>query len=398
MIRLHKYLSNMVIIFSLMIYIFFIKLNFFPYYAILPYLFLGLGVFSLYLLKGKLELKFGYYFLFFLLLSFWSFFSFSFNVNVDLFYLKEVIVIGLIYFFSAFGIKYIFQILGQEYNVKNVLFFCIVAWILNIFISTIANINIGVFNVITSIINLDGLSQDSLSNFQEARFVGMGATFFGFGIVNSFFLILLSYYIVNFVDRSKYFLWVFVYLLIAGVGLLFSRTTILGIGLSLVLMILNLKKTSIIPIISLYLFVAFLMLMTFKDSLSDKLMFAFEMFLNFEDSQAAQSTGVLQDMWTVIPTSIETWLIGDSKYKYLDDFGKFAGYYMRTDVGYIRIIFANGLIGLGLLLSYFFWILKESFESIVLVLLLFLCFLMLNVKGVAMPYAFLFLFFIIDKK
>lgn len=395
---LYKYISNIVIIFSLMIYIFFIKLNFFPYYAILPYLVLGFIAFGLLLLKGRLLLKYVHYFLFFILLSFWSFFSFAFNENAELFYLKEVIIIGMIYFFSAFGIKYIFQIFKKEYNLKNVLFFCIMAWFLNVFISVIANLNTGVFNIIISIINLDGLSQDSLNSFHEARFVGMGAAFFGFGIINSFFLILLSYYIVNFVDKSKYFLWVFVYLLVAGMGLLFSRTTILGIGLSMILMLLNLRKASIIPIISLYLFSAFLMLMAFKDDLSDKLIFAFEIFFNLENSQAAQSTGVLQEMWKVTPTSMETWFIGDSKYKYLDDFGKFAGYYMRTDVGYIRIIFANGLIGLGLLLSYFFWILKRSFENFILVLLLFLCFVMLNIKGVAMPYAFLFLFFIIDRK
>ncbi|WP_447294729.1 hypothetical protein, partial [Acinetobacter baumannii] len=65
------------------------------------------------------------------------------------------------------------------------------------------------------------------------RLVGIGASFFAAGILNSFFLILLAYYINYSKGKKNYFLLLTLFLIISIVGILFSRTTIIGIVLSI---------------------------------------------------------------------------------------------------------------------------------------------------------------------
>ena len=54
-------------------------------------------------------------------------------------------------------------------------------------------------------------------------------------------------------------------------------------------------------------------------------------------------------MWKTLPTDGKTWIIGDAQYE--DERG---GYYMHTDVGYLRVLFYGGLIGLFLYLLYIY--------------------------------------------
>ena len=80
--------------------------------------------------------------------------------------------------------------------------------------------------------------------------------------------------------------------------------------------------------------------------------FAFEAFFNYVEKGEFEtaSTDFLQTMY-VFPESLKTWLIGDgyfsSPYSDPNFVGKFiGGYYMGTDVGYLRFIFYFGIMGL----------------------------------------------------
>jgi hypothetical protein len=80
--------------------------------------------------------------------------------------------------------------------------------------------------------------------------------------------------------------------------------------------------------------------------------FAFEAFFNYIERGEFEtsSTDRLQTMY-VFPESLKTWLIGDGYFSnpYGDPnfIGKYiGGYYMGTDVGYLRFIFYFGLMGL----------------------------------------------------
>ena len=61
------------------------------------------------------------------------------------------------------------------------------------------------------------------------------------------------------------------------------------------------------------------------------------------------------------------------------------GYYMKTDVGYFRVIFANGLLGLGVFLIfniYLIFNIKSSFVDFKFKIALLVLLLALLVKGI----------------
>lgn len=83
---------------------------------------------------------------------------------------------------------------------------------------------------------------------------------------------------------------------------------------------------------------------------------AFEIFINFSNNGTLESdsTNQLQEMY-VLPDNIKTWLIGDGR---ISNGG--LGFYMDTDVGYIRSLFYWGLIG-----SIIYYYVQYKYYSIV---------------------------------
>ena len=384
------------IIFSLIIYIYFLKINFFPVYLILPYLFLGFVFFVFEVVKKGLARKYFYYFFLIAISVVLASFSYIYNVDSDLFYVKENLILSLILFFSAFSIKKIYKLYDVDFNFKNVVFFASIALAVQLIFSLCVNFLPSLFNVVIKIVNIDGLSSDALQDFSEARLVGIGASFFASGIINSFFLILLSYNINFNCERRNYFLLLTLYLIISITGILFSRTTIIGILLSSLFFLnyRNLFKVSLVLVPSVILLFVYVRGLAESNS---QIAFGLDFLFNFEDSQASSSFDGLKEMYEILPDSLKTWILGDAKYKIVSDKGEFLEYYKNTDVGYFRVIFYNGLIGLLFFLLMTFYLLKKSFYfSRFLIFLLLICFLSLNLKGVANIYFFCFLFFVMD--
>lgn len=380
------------ILISLTIYIYFLKVKFPPFYLILPYLLLGLFVFISEVLAVGVSKKYLYYFLFVFVSFLWALLSYVYNYNSDFFYIKETLLVSLIYFFSAFSIKKLFVLSGLSFDFENILKFSTIAIFFQFLISLLANIYPQLMVVFISFLDVDGLSLNAVSSFLEARFVGLGASFFGSGIITSFFLILLSFFIKKYTNNRNFLLYILIYAFFAIVGLLFSRTTIVGVIFSL-LFFMNLKNflKCVVIIIPASLMLFFI----FKDLIisNEKVLFGLDFLFNFKKSQASTSVGALTEMYNILPDTYDTWLLGDSKYKILLN-GDFVGYYKDTDVGYLRIIFANGIVGLLLFIVLNVYILFNSFSNRFLFLLLALCFFSLNFKGVAHIFFFSFLFFV----
>jgi len=186
------------------------------------------------------------------------------------------------------------------------------------------------------------------------------------------------------------------YLIISITGILFSRTTIIGILLSSLFFLnyRNLFKVSLVLVPSVILLFVYVRGLAESNS---QIAFGLDFLFNFEDSQASSSFDGLKEMYEILPDSLKTWILGDAKYKIVSDNGEFLEYYKNTDVGYFRVIFYNGLIGLLFFLLMTFYLLKKSFYfSRFLIFLLLICFLSLNLKGVANIYFFCFLFFVMD--
>lgn len=384
------------IVFSLIIYIYFLKINYFPVYLILPYLLFGLFIFVFEVVKNGLRKKYFYYFLLVIISGAWSLVSFVLNIDSDLFYVKENLLLSLILFFSAFSIKKIYKILDVDFNFENIVLFSSLALVFQLIFSLVVNFVPSIFNTTIQIINIDGLSSDTLQNFSEARLVGIGASFFAAGILNSFFLILLAYYINYSKGKKNYFLLLTFFLIISIVGILFSRTTIIGIVLS-IFFFLNYKNLFKVVLL---IFPLLFLLIIYGKTLSEsnaQIAFGLDFLFNTKNSQASSSFNVLKEMYEILPDNLKTWFLGDAKYKVVSQDGEFLAYYKDTDIGYFRVIFYNGLIGLFLFFLINFYLLKKSFHfNRSLFILLLICFLALNLKGIANVYFFCFLFFIVN--
>lgn len=199
----------------------------------------------------------------------------------------------------------------------------------------------------------------------------------------------------------------FKFLLILVVGMMMARTTLIGglLGLMLILFPKDLKLSIvmfrkrlsfllcilIIPIV--LILILFFMFPKIGESIQPLFNFAFEIFINYFEKGSAESasTNRLQEMY-IFPQDMKTWIIGDGLWSAPDG----SGYYMHTDVGYLRLIYYFGLVGLFVYLLMQFVAIRTVFKnynlSIIFYLTVFTYLLILNLKGFADLLSFMFLF------
>ena len=168
---------------------------------------------------------------------------------------------------------------------------------------------------------------------------------------------------------SLYELWGYFisYMFITVIGNMIARTTIVGVVISLAYLFFMQKPwkndidfKSIKLWMNLFLLLALVIPILgyfYANNLQFKELFryGFEGFINYFEngSWETSSTNKLKTMY-VFPETFKTWIIGDGYYinpfrvdpYYVGEKVYFAGYYMLTDVGYLRFIFYFGLIGL----------------------------------------------------
>lgn len=123
--------------------------------------------------------------------------------------------------------------------------------------------------------------------------------------------------------------------------------------------------------------------------------FAFEGFFNWieKGEWETSSTEVLKSMW-VYPDNMKTWIIGDG---YFNNPFK-AGFYMSTDVGYLRFIYYCGLIGLIVFCLFFVYLsiaLSNRFYYIRNMFLLLLIVVFINWTKVATDIFLVYAFFLV---
>lgn len=221
---------------------------------------------------------------------------------------------------------------------------------------------------------------------EKQRLIGVGSYFFGAGITNSLSLILIVYLILNSKKNSKNL--IIKYNIILIIGILSSRTTIIGAALSLVLYLKNnkLEKFKVYEILkkSLKKITVFTILVTVLILGNGTIK---KWITNFLFTVGSKSLSELLKMWKLVPSNIKTWVIGDGKWN-LYQVGQFKGYYQNTDVGYLRIIWCIGIVGLVLFLINSYLITKISFFKFYkdknmkeLIKYIFILFLILNTKG-----------------
>lgn len=179
-----------------------------------------------------------------------------------------------------------------------------------------------------------------------------------------------------FLTRSKVKLELLFYIVsfftIAILGNMIGRTTTIGVILSLLYIIYNMFQEGvksklylkyllgtcviIIPVMSI--------LYNANDVFRENMRFGFEGFFSLAEQGRWQttSTDILQNSMIVFPDNLKTWIIGDGygANPSYDPYytGKiYKGFYMSTDVGYLRFIFFFGILGMSSMVFLFlqFW-------------------------------------------
>lgn len=174
----------------------------------------------------------------------------------------------------------------------------------------------------------------------------------------------------NITNTAIQILYILAFLVIALIGNMISRTTTIGIILSFVYAIIysilkfragEVQVGNVFISATIFAIGILLVIYLYNNDINfhKRLRFGFEGFFNYFEKNTfeTQSTNMLKGMvrW---PESLKTWIIGDGYMEnptqdmnYLGPIVR--GYYMGTDIGYLRFIFYFGIPGLALMLSMF---------------------------------------------
>ncbi len=205
--------------------------------------------------------------------------------------------------------------------------------------------------------------QESLT--KGNRLYGLGASLDTAGTRFALSLVIISYVVCTKTVLTKKQIWFYTasYFLILIVGNMIARTTLVGAIISIALLLWIKRRTIFVYNRTLLLaLITFLLISSgyvthlYNNNLDfrELVRFGFEPFFNFFEGGefATESNQMLKNMY-VFPKTLHTWLIGDGYFNnphthdpyYVGQTSKY-GYYMGTDVGYLRLIFYFGLLGL----------------------------------------------------
>lgn len=228
------------------------------------------------------------------------------------------------------------------------------------------------------VVGFDFVQTDALT--KSNRIYGIGA---GLDVAGTRFaaVLVIIAVLVQRLSESRFYKYIWVYLaafiIISVVGNIMARTTTVGVLVALAYWLktsgvfnFSLQKTNMrvwkymlgmlcvaLPII-IYLY-------STDQHFHDNIRFAFEGFFSIAETGRweTNSNNILMDM-IVFPDNLKTWIIGDGYIEnpyFRDPYyvgPRWSGFYMGTDIGYLRFIFYFGLIGLVTFVFYFFKVAK----------------------------------------
>ena len=293
-----------------------------------------------------------------LLYSLFSYCSVVYNNTSDLVYAHYFISMA-VWLSAAYTIVTLIKQIHGEINMQLIFHYmaivCAAQAILGIIIDNMPSVQQWVDTYV---------SQDQAFLHRVNRLYGIGASFDTAGIRFSCALVGLGYLLTrDITDNLRYF-YIILWLIIVVLGNIMSRTTLIGAVASICY--ITIEKISLqkeIPIKTLRIATGITLVIAFVISIAiycyntipefrNYLQYGFEGFFNFFETGdwSTDSTDKLKRM-VIFPDNTKTWLVGDG---WFDD-PSGVGFYMSTDVGYLRLIFYSGIIGLVMFSSLFFF-------------------------------------------
>ena len=228
------------------------------------------------------------------------------------------------------------------------------------------------------VVGFDFVDVEKLS--KKHRLYGIGA---GLDVAGTRFaaVLVMVAVILQRLSWSRYhnYMWLYLvaFLMISVVGNMMARTTTVGVIVSLMywgiasgVFKLSIRKDNlrIWKYLLVSLCVAIPMIVFFystNQKFHENIRFAFEGFFSIvENGKWETNSNTMLKNMIVFPENAMTWIIGDGYMESpstVDPYyvgANYRGYYMETDIGYLRFIFYFGLIGLATFIAYFFKVAK----------------------------------------
>lgn len=232
------------------------------------------------------------------------------------------------------------------------------------------------------IVGFDFVNTDRLT--KAGRLYGIGAALDVAGTRFAAILVIIAMILRN-LSGSNYNKYIWAYLVafffITVVGNMMARTTIVGVVIAIISLIIpqrilggssDYHSGRILKYLIITLSVALpvvVYLYSVNEQFHDSIRFAFEGFFSIAEKGKweTNSNNILKNM-IVFPDNAKTWLIGDGYIEnpYNSDpyyvGPNFGGYYMATDIGYLRFLFYFGILGLATFIIYFFRVTRTCSE------------------------------------
>ena len=321
------------------------------------------------------------------------------NFSSDFYFVKWAII-NMFYFFGAYLMFQLLRGAFRDFSFGRLVDLLVLCAVVQLSLSLVMYFSPEVKNTLQPLIHESEIAKEAFER-AATRMVGFGTHFFTSGTIHAFILIMMT---ISFTQRKvslfKSVVMMLSFIFIAAVGTMMARTTLVGVLLAIVIVLLDRRgrkyfisglvfSTIIISVAAVH----------FLDLIGDKMEllfnFGFGSFINFLKT-GTFATLPTDDMFRMykFPTTLETWLIGDAIYEVGN------GYYMNTDIGYCRLLFYFGRPGFIAYMWFEYYILKKIFPpqrygNIIWSILL--CFVLgLNAKGTydIFPFVCLFGFFI----
>lgn len=309
-----------------------------------------------------------------LLVSFIGFFSVIYNNTSDYSYATYFISM-VVWMSGAYITIKIMKLCCLEISVRTVCNFLIVLCVAQCLLALL----IDIFPVLRQVVSRVMIVTPAM----EGRLYGVDASLDIAGTRFSAVLIMITHCCLSESNKWNHLLWyVLAYMIITIVGNMISRTTIVGVILSTIYCVCYGVKGKASNIKPFFITVVCVLLATIPIIITlyktdqrfyELLRFGFEGFFSlFETGHwETHSNNILLEM-IKFPDNLKTWMIGDGYFDnpyhtdpyYIGE--RTGGFYMATDIGYLRFIFYFGILGLIAFILFFIrvgFILKRRFPS-----------------------------------
>ena len=404
-------MKKLIILFYFLILVYQIQFKFFPFGVHVFFGSLGMiAALSVYFAKDGRYLSLKRSANVMTVLKYWipcllcSIFSMGINGSSD-FHLIQGTATMFFSFYAFFLLAYLFHNAYRDVSNKKIIHYFVIAQIVYLGISLACFYRPELYDSIVVFLRRDAIAESISERLMLRRLQGLGVNFFAAGALCGTVLILISLYLYYYELKVKEIVFmVLSFIVITILGMMMARTTMIGAGIGLSIMLLKILKyrkgstkffAALLLTGSLMVTLSGSIAGIFNDNvMADLSDFGFEAVVNFEDT-GALTTGSFETqkgMYSVLPDNPKTWLIGDAQWL------SKGGYYKSTDIGYNRNIFFFGLIGLAFYFFFHYIFLKKtfanrSFRSMFVLFVMIIYMLLMNFKGAFDLYNILLIFY-----